>query len=387
MSTSLSSSPEEYHDYTEGATADDIEYAISQTRSAERSRRGSQVGLTYADGDEGDGAVFDGPEYGVAIPSSVSRMSHRGMSLERAGRLRRMSSDYEQGASHSRRVRRSVDGLGEQLNSGTRNDDTDIFALSDDESEVEDTDPATGDTRRLGRRKRRRRSISPDALRTSVFENIAQIFGGRSTNARESSSRRPSISHRSSLSLRRSRRSRPSSRSSQVGSEYALETAEDEQERWGYSSGEEDNSSDDQLGREVDLGIISDTEFGSLPPSPTGSLPNIALDPIFGDTRIDIDMVPEPPEPPPPGPPSRQSIFLPDEDITVRFIGYEIISRRQWIWRIGCFISVGLLGLLGHWFPKLWLRSVAKEKAFKDSQDGFIVVEVQNYDRNSIACS
>ncbi|KAH8119391.1 Ca-transporting ATPase [Phellopilus nigrolimitatus] len=88
-----------------------------------------------------------------------------------------------------------------------------------------------------------------------------------------------------------------------------------------------------------------------------------------------MDYVPELLDPPPPGPPSRQSIFMPDEDITVRFIGYDTIIWRQWIWRVGYIITFGLLGLLGHWFPRLWLRWVAREKAFKDSKNGFIVVE------------
>ncbi|EJD02982.1 Ca-transporting ATPase [Fomitiporia mediterranea MF3/22] len=88
-----------------------------------------------------------------------------------------------------------------------------------------------------------------------------------------------------------------------------------------------------------------------------------------------MDVVFEPSEPPPPGPPSRQRIFMQDEDITVLFIGYETILWRKWVWRIGCILTFGLLGLLGHWFPRFWLRWVARERAFKDSQNGFIVVE------------
>ncbi|EPQ57568.1 Ca-transporting ATPase [Gloeophyllum trabeum ATCC 11539] len=102
----------------------------------------------------------------------------------------------------------------------------------------------------------------------------------------------------------------------------------------------------------------------------------LSADPIFGnEARIDMDLDLEPDEPPPPGPPSRQTIYIADEDNTVRFIGYETQSARQYLWRLGCILTCGILGLLGHWFPHFWLRWVAKEKAFKDIDDGFVVVE------------
>ncbi|KII92069.1 hypothetical protein PLICRDRAFT_103455 [Plicaturopsis crispa FD-325 SS-3] len=84
--------------------------------------------------------------------------------------------------------------------------------------------------------------------------------------------------------------------------------------------------------------------------------------------------------PPPPGPPSRQTIYVADEDSTIRFIGYETVRYRQYLWRLACVLTCGILGLLGHWFPRLWLRWVAREKAFKDTKDGFVVVEVANRD-------
>lgn len=124
-------------------------------------------------------------------------------------------------------------------------------------------------------------------------------------------------------------------------------------------------------------GIASDVEYGSRSPSPSRStLPLLSPDPIFGDeVRIDIDVPLEPLEPPPPGPPSRQRIYVSDEDSTLLFVGYEIILGHQWVWRVCCVLSLGLLGLLGHWFPRLWLRWVVREKAFKDLKQGFVAVE------------
>jgi len=94
------------------------------------------------------------------------------------------------------------------------------------------------------------------------------------------------------------------------------------------------------------------------------------------ETRIDMDISFTLLDAPPPGPPSRQTIYIPDEDSTIRFIGYEAIRWRWCLWKLGCALSAGFLALLGHWFPRLWLRWVAHEKAFISSDNGFIVVEV-----------
>ncbi|KAI5123953.1 hypothetical protein M0805_006366 [Coniferiporia weirii] len=360
---------EDGYDYTDGASAVDIEHAISETQDTRRFRRDSQVGRSYGVPDESnEGAVFDGP-VNVAVPSSVSRMSHREMSRERPRYMSGRGSGLSRQRSEDSGLEQRVYGVGQS------NEEVPVADMTV-ETEGEDAE----EDFRVVRRRLRQRSPSPEAAQPSVFENIAHLFG-RSSTAQEggTSSRRRSLSFLSTGSSRRSWRHRSNSRSSVAGSDYAVES-ETDHERWGYSSGEEDdNSSTEDLLRrghgEADIENPSDIDYGSLPPSPTASLPNMALDPIFGDTRIDVSFSPEPLNPPPPGPPSRQQIFMADEDITVRFIGYEIILWRQWIWRLGCFITIGLLGLLGHWFPRLWLRWVAQEKAFKNSKDGFIVVE------------
>jgi hypothetical protein len=53
--------------------------------------------------------------------------------------------------------------------------------------------------------------------------------------------------------------------------------------------------------------------------------------------------------------------------------GWTISSRRAGRW----VLTLGILGLLGHWFPCLWLRWVAREMAFRDVAYGFVVVEVR----------
>jgi cation-transporting P-type ATPase 13A2 len=340
------------HDYTEGASAIDIQYALDSGR---RSRSDSQY-------DDGEGNMFDGPGHSVN-PSSVSRMS-----LSEHGRK---SSEGRRGRRGSEDVGRPTSRSGRQLSRDSRRSSQISLATSEpvEHADLESDDNEDG-RGRYGRH--RRKSLSPPP-KSTMFGNIVQMFG-RAGPVSESParSRRPSLSSRSSRSrlLRRH-----SSGRSDAGSDYAVESP-DEEERWGYASGEDDS----------DLASLPDVDHDSIdyrsideasyPDSPGLALHVMAGDPIFGEeARIDmgeLDLL----EPPPPGPPSRQTLFIEDEDAHVRFVGYDIILARQWFWRLCCILSFGILGLLGHWFPRLWLRWVTKEKAFKDLKHGFIVIEV-----------
>ncbi|KDR75783.1 hypothetical protein GALMADRAFT_97655 [Galerina marginata CBS 339.88] len=360
MASSSQEDPGPSHDYTEGASAMDIGQALDNTR---RTRRDSQYS-TYYDGD-GDGAMFSGPGH-TANPSSVSRMSHIELGRRSSdGWLSRRKS-IESRHSYTQRRRRdsrdsqvsrqSVEGANSQHE---EQDETDLLQTAD----------STSATR--GRRKRHR-SPSPQA-RSGVFENLAHLFG----RSGASDDRRPSLSQQSSTS-RLSRRSRQSD----AVSEYALDTDDEAEERWGYSSGEEDSETDSNKSVNImhdNASITPSMEYDSEPPSPsegTQNLPLLNLDPVFGgEARIDMDTAFTLLEQPPPGSPSRQTIYIADEDSNVRFVGYEAITWRVWLWRACCVFTFGILGLLGHWFPHLWLRWVARERAFVDSHNGFLVVE------------
>lgn len=363
-------SPSPPYDYTEGTSALDIDEVA---RSSRRTRRDSQVGLSYTAGSTADfsneTAVFDGPGAG-GVPTSVSRMSHREMSVDRAMQLRRMSSDM----SHWRHSRRRSEDSGVARHGIDRRTSTDnlpssssVVLTSDDEDEADIG--VSGRTSRSRRRQDPESPSSPDLSRSSVFGNFVNMFGGWShaPTSPELPGRRPSVSRRSTASTgRRSRRSRRS----EVGSDD-----DEEVERWGYLSDEEDDDSDADIARRP-KGDDSDSDFGSLPPSPRGFLPNILHDSIFGDTRIDFIEPEEPAKPSQTGFPSRQAIYLTDEDITIRFTGCEVLLWRQTLWRLGCILSFGILGLLGHWFPRLWLRWVTVETPFKDMRHGYILAEV-----------
>ena len=332
------------YDYTEGASAIDIGNALDNNR---RARRDSQYS-TYYNAD-GDGAMFSGPGHSVN-PSSVSRMSHLELgrrSSDNWSQTRRKSFD----SSHNKRR----DSRSSQVSRQSIDMDQD---QSDSSFSGDANEPNSVDQRS------RRRSISPPA-RSSVFENLAHIFGKPGAS---DGGRRPSISQRSSMS--------------QIsrGSENA---DDNEDERWGYSSGEgdsEDGSQNSLNAAGDNASITTSMEYDSEPPDPgegSQSLPLLDFDLVFGgEARIDMDTTFTLLDVPPPGPPSRQTLYIPDEDNTIRFVGYETILWRAWLWRASCILSFGILALVGHWFPYIWLRWVAREKAFIGGRNGFLIVEV-----------
>ena len=337
----MASSSRLSHDYTEGASPEDIRNAVTINKVSRTDSRYTSYG------DDHFGSIFDGPGSAV-MPSSVSRMSQDGP--------RRRSMEFSRG----RRTSQAGQSIDSRRSNGSRTDDergADPDAVSrDDVSYVDNWSY--------------RRTPSPPA-RTSVFENIANIFG-RGTAESPVQTRRPSLS-RGSTSSRRVRRTR-----SRASSDYAVDDdAASGDERWGYSSGEDDEEAERDS---IEAEMIRDggSDLNSYPPTPT-NLPLLVNDPIFGgETRIDMGVEFEPLDPPPPGPPSRQTLYVSDEDVNIRFVGYEVMRVRQVLWRVGCILSFGILALLGHWFPRLWLQWVAQEKAFVLIEHGFVVVEVCN---------
>jgi cation-transporting P-type ATPase 13A2 len=354
---SPSSLPSESHDYTEGASILDIDSALANSR---RLRRDSQFSTLYGDDDEG--TTFAGPAQ-FANPSSVSRMPF----IE----SRRTSSD-----SWSRTRRKSRDSMTERHTSRRSSMDSQVSRQSVEGEHEEDAheEHALIDDRLSGRS--RRISISP-TRKAGVFGNLSHLFG-RTGTADTTHERRLSISQQSYAStsqhLRRSR--------SDVGSDHALVSDEEDVERWGYSSGEEESDGDSVQSMAIadNVSVSASMEYDSAPPSPSNAsygIPLMTSDPIFGgEARLDMETPFTLPDKPPPGPPSRQIIYLSDDDTTIQFVGYESVPWRLWIWRVGCLLTFGGLALLGRWFPGLWLRWVAREKAFLESRDGFVVIQV-----------
>ena len=69
--------------------------------------------------------------------------------------------------------------------------------------------------------------------------------------------------------------------------------------------------------------------------------------------------------------------MLPDEDLSIRFTGYRTDPIRNFLWWTGCILSLGILGLIGRWVPKVWVKFCGKEVAFDQAKEGsWLVVEV-----------
>lgn len=155
-------------------------------------------------------------------------------------------------------------------------------------------------------------------------------------------------------------------------------------ENWGYTShGDEDdadtysNVSERTDGNSYSSSLADDT---SLPPQSRPTSPTIPLlpsDGIFGDPVSHahhdepiLDFAPCTSS-------SRQTIILPDEDLTIRFTCYSSDPFRNALWWVACVLSFGILGLVGRWIPSVWVRWSGKETAFTDAKAGsWLVVEV-----------
>ncbi|CAE6532313.1 unnamed protein product [Rhizoctonia solani] len=150
------------HDYTEGASPQDIR-AAAQTSS--RRRRDSQVGSAYGDDDDEEGAVFGGPQAAL-VPSSVSSFHRERPLWRRDGR--RKSIDSRRRSISSRR------SIGSRRTSIDSHAVSDADGLSGDEA-VES--PGIDDTERHGR---------------GMFASFTGLFRAETQDTRPGLSRRTS---------------------------------------------------------------------------------------------------------------------------------------------------------------------------------------------------
>ncbi|WVQ83070.1 hypothetical protein IAT38_005208 [Cryptococcus sp. DSM 104549] len=152
-----------------------------------------------------------------------------------------------------------------------------------------------------------------------------------------------------------------------------------EEDDWGY--GDEDEDDADSYRDEEGSYHSSLADDTSLPPQSRPQSPSIPLVPngtdgIFGDPNARAHDQAEPKDFSSVAVPSRQTILLPDEDLSIRFTCYRTDPFRNTIWWAGCILTFGALGLLGRWVPNIWVRFLGKETAFEDAKEGsWLVVE------------
>lgn len=198
---------------------------------------------------------------------------------------------------------------------------------------------------------------------SSMLGRIASFIGLPRQEADEEAGltrgrRRSSAASGSEGSIRSSARSR--SRSPSVISSV---------DSWGYRRRDLDDES-------YTSSLADDT---SLPPQSRPQSPNLPLVPIPGDGIFGEStgyMDEEPKEFEESTVPSRQTILLPDEDLSIRFTCYRTNPFRNILWWIGCILTLGGLGLIGRWTPRIWVNFCGNETPFKDAkEDCWLVVE------------
>lgn len=219
-----------------------------------------------------------------------------------------------------------------------------------------------------------------------IFKGIASAFGfgtPKDLVLDDHHGRRRSMSI---MSRTRSRsRSRRPSASSSMHSRASRPpyTRNPSTENWGYVSNDEDDEDDREFsdrasGEEGYTSSLADDT--SLPPQSRPSSPPIPMlptDVIFGDPGLNdqdgqpiIHTFSEPPSG------SSQTVVLPDEDLKIRFTGYETNKFKNFVWLIGCILTAGGLGLVGRWVPNIWIRWCGRETDFERSgKDAWMVVE------------
>ena len=184
--------------------------------------------------------------------------------------------------------------------------------------------------------------------------------------------------------LGRKRRPRSGSRSGRAStsshdSERRSASPSSSENSWGYGN-QDDGYSDLNREEGYSSSMADDT---SLPPQSRPQSPHLPLipnasDDIFGDPASRGQDLAEPKEFTNVALPSRQNVLLPDEDLSIRFIGYRTDPVRNALWWAGCIVTFGALGLFGHWVPSIWVKFCGKETAFEDAREGsWLVVEVR----------
>jgi cation-transporting ATPase 13A2 len=219
-------------------------------------------------------------------------------------------------------------------------------------------------------------ATSPQRPSTTLGKIASYIgFGHDEEEERHAHPRRRHRRRSGSHSRSRSRtRSFASSRAESV-------SASTSEESWGYNDeDDEDDYSDRPDGEEGYTSSLADDT--SLPPNSRPGSPHLPLipagpDAVFGEHGRGVGLDEEPKDFASISIPSRQTILLPDEDLSIRFTGYRTDPLRHAVWWAGCILSLGALGLVGRWIPSTWVKFCGKETSFDEAREGsWVVVEV-----------
>ncbi|WVQ96650.1 hypothetical protein IAU59_003756 [Kwoniella sp. CBS 9459] len=218
--------------------------------------------------------------------------------------------------------------------------------------------------------------ISP-ARPSTTLGRIASYIGLSRTEADDEETGRGHHRRRSHSHSRSRRGSDASDRDSYPRSHSPSTSEEDdwygdEDDADSYGSGREDG----EEGYTSSLADDTSLPPQSRPTSPSMPLVPSATDGIFGEPGSRPYEAIEPKDFVSVAVPSRQTVVLPDEDLSIRFTCYRTDPFRNALWWMACILTFGALGLVGRWVPKIWVRFLGKETAFDEAKEGsWLVVE------------
>ncbi|GAA5848800.1 hypothetical protein JCM8547_006349 [Rhodosporidiobolus lusitaniae] len=370
------------------------------------------------DYDDPDGALFSGPA-AASIPTSVSGFRMRARSRGEFERLSRelsrtrseagSDSDENDDAKSRRSSRR-------RRSSSCRRRGSDASGVTIDDTDAESVRTrATGRSRKStsrskkgkGRSSRRRRSSGSgsdeddEEAQVGFFEGISNALRG----CRPSMVRQDSGASRASSVRSRRSRSRGGAREAAYESD-AVSLASDSEAGAESVAGDDDdpygpygNSDDTSSTSSSTQSSASYQDDGTGPrrrrTGGAGLIPGGGGGDFFGgESRIDFEEIDDdemsslasedgrahdadvgPGEKK--GILTHQLVYIPDEDLPLRFTGLQLITPRLVLWWIGCVLSLGSLWLLGRWLPNLWRKTVGKPGEFEKAR--YVVVETHHH--------
>jgi len=373
---------------------------------------------TEDDYDDPDGALWSGPA-AMSVPTSISGFRMRARSRGEIDRVSREftrneaehSDDNDDAKSRtSRKSRKSSRSKRRKSKSSTRRNSEVEFteAETDDGASMKSgRSGASGKPKsmsgRRGSQHRRKKPAVPteEAAEESApssedehvgfFEGLSNALRGRRPSmARMDSAQSAQSASNQSLRSRRSR-SRVERRSADFYESDAVSLVSEsevdpEDDPYGPYGTDDDaasvSTSTTQTTDSQDDGLRRRRGGGG---GGASFLPGGGAGDFFGESRIDFDeysgdddemsSLESVDEDKKGGPPTHQLVYIPDEDLPLRFVGLHVSKVRTTLWWIGCVLTGGILWLLGRWLPNLWRNTTGKPDQF--DQCSYVVVEVR----------
>ncbi|GAA5923044.1 hypothetical protein JCM3775_006234 [Rhodotorula graminis] len=359
------------------------------------------------DYDDPDGALWSGPA-ARSVPTSVSGFRMRARSRSEIDRRSRElarerdrvageQSEADDDDARSRKSRRRS----RRRRSGSSRRTARSRRASDASGTTTDAEGLTTDAESVRSRSRTRRSrrdassgsdSEEDGERVGFFEGISNALRGRRSstvlNSRPDAS--PARSRAGSIRSRKSTRSRArtSGYESDAVSARSAESGDDDDPYGPYGS--DDDS----------LSTSSSTQSSSSSLDESGGprrrrnnagvlgLPGAGASDFFGESRIEFgsdsgdddemsELSEDEDEAKKGGKASHQLVYIPDEDLPLRFVGLHLSRARVVAWWVGCVLSGGILWLLGRWLPNLWRNSTGRMGEF--DRASYVVVETHHH--------